>query len=126
MITRDEYAKSANKRDSEAEDQIRRLAIMAGIQAEVHATKLTNDPDWDKLLQHLQYAIEKLGEAEKSWESKILDETVVNQDVLMMAKSCLSMVKGQKSALEWVIDLPKELKETGAIAATLKSDMLEN
>ncbi len=118
METFDGYTKRVmtnnNKLDSE---NVRKIRI--AIQAAASADLLTNDKDWDPYLRYIQHAIDIISDMISKREEQLHNPHVVNHEAILLIKLALADLNGQKLALLWAIELPKQIKETGEIAKDL-------
>ena len=117
VITRDDWEQSRKEaQDAHVVDHAQEQQIRMLIQAAVSLDRVTGDPDWDKFLSYVQGALEYAEELTKEVEVQLADIYLVDQTKILTLKASLALLKGQVLSLEWVLAIPKELKEQGKIA----------
>ena len=124
QITRDEWEKSVKEdtaRKDVHDEQTRQINML--IQAAVSMENVTKDPDWDKLLSYLNGAMEMIKEAETTKKDQLLTPHLVDTAEIMQIKIALASLAGQKLALEWLLEIPRALKEQGKLAKEYKAIM---
>lgn len=88
-------------------------------QAAVASQHLTGSADWDKFLTYIQAAIEGGQYAEQGWLARLTAPNSTPQD-MTEAKIRLHEVRGAIAALNWVIAIPRNLREAGIVAEKLE------
>lgn len=96
-----------------------RAALEQIQQAQVRMDALTGDPHWDLLLSYVQSAIERATREAEQHVSSLVSPMVVNPDEIMGLKIAHAQLEGQIQAWAAVMDLPKDIKESGEQAKTL-------
>ena len=96
--------------------------IRLAVRAAVHATDLTNNPTWDTFLGYIAGAKEQVENAKQSYRDALLNPFTVGHDDLLRAKIALADLEGQIKALDWIVELPKAILETGGKARELLKD----
>lgn len=125
MQTYDEHKRInvARKTKSDAADDIHKIKL--AMQASVSADLLMKDENWDAYLRYIQYAIEKIQEGIDMRKEQLEDPRVVDQNMIMQLKISLADLKGQLLALQWTLELPSSIKETGKLARNLHEKVPE-
>lgn len=95
-------------------------------QAAIHAKFLTSDPNWDQFLSFVQGAIETAGENLEASKDKLADPMIVDQGEILRLKARISNLDGMIKALEWVVEVPKGLVETGKLIRGLDIEAPES
>ena len=85
-------------------------------QAEVLAEQLTSDEHWDVYLSYIQAAKETLKTALDAYKNQLEDPRVVDHTMLMQLKIVIAGLRSQVYFADWVMELPKSIKETGKAA----------
>lgn len=80
----------------------------------VAAEHLTADENWDRYLSWLSGAKAEIEKAVEAWTAKLKAPAVVSHDDLIRAKLALAGLESQLLTLDWVMELPKQLK-AGAV-----------
>jgi hypothetical protein len=88
-------------------------------QAEVSATLLTGDQNWDVFLQFLQSAVDTTKAQKTSLEERYLDPGLVNPDEIMKDKILIMLCAERIKAWETVIALPVDIMSQGEKARSL-------
>ena len=89
------------------------------LQAAVQADNLTGDQHWDYYLQCLQGKVEEFQAAERHNLERLADSRVIDHSALLTVKMALADIRATIRALEWAIELPQSIKETGKAAKAL-------
>ena len=90
------------------------------IQAEVETQLLTGTPEWDHFLSRLVAAQDQV-KAERGITIETLSShTTVEEAVIRGLKAKLAWLDGMNWALSQVIELPKDIKENGALARSIE------
>lgn len=94
-------------------------SIRLAVRAAVHAEHLTSNETWDGFLGYIEGAKEECSAAIESCQNSLCNTHLVSYDDILHIKLVLSDLDGQLKALDWVLELPKALLETGEIAREL-------
>lgn len=101
--------------------------IRLAIRAAVHAENLTSNEIWNQFLGYLQGGLEECRKRLETYRDRLLSPYVVDQQEILLIKIAIADLEGQTKAVEWIIELPKSILETGEIARKLfSSDDLDN
>ena len=112
MLTRDEYdhwRKTRAAKPAEAADT--KLQFRTMLQDVVTAEHLTGDAPWDRFLSWVSGAVTATSAEQEHCRNKLLDPSVVNQEEIIRAKMAGVQLQAQIMTLEWIMKLPKQLKE---------------
>lgn len=101
----------AQRRGTEAVDRIPALEMMA--QAAVAAENLTGYPEWDLFLSYIQAAIETTKGHQTSFDAILKDPLITDENELRRARIAYFQCAERVLAWEVVLQLPKDLKESG-------------
>ena len=115
--TYDGYRKAQLRRAATAAntpENVRMLRLAA--QASASAELLTGDKNWDVFLRYMANALKTIDKRIEDVKAMIEHPRCVDQNALMHLKIQLADFKGQRLALDWVMELPKAIKETGHAA----------
>ena len=116
--TIDEFSKwRAVHQKEKVSAERRRFEILQ--QAAVKAEHLTGQPEWDYFLSLLQNAIDVTETQAKEFERKLSDPSLVGHEDLLAVKIDLIRCLERMMAWKVVMDLPKELVESGETAANI-------
>jgi len=121
METYDNYRKRRkikplSERGNAKEDKAQNLLA---IQAAVSAELLMQDPNWDPYLQRIKYAIEEIEKRVVEYKEQLQDYRMVDQNSIMSIKIRLADYSGQLLALQWALELPKDIQTNGDLARKL-------
>jgi hypothetical protein len=97
-----QHEKRLERRTVEAQS-LKRMALSAG--------RVTGDEDWDRLLSVVQERIVTYAGVRDQALESIVKSDEFSSEALINQKLAIRMLGAQIEALEWVIGLPKELKE---------------
>ena len=92
---------------------------LLAIQAAVSAEHLMQDVNWDPYLQRIQHAIEEIEARLVDYKAQLTDHRLVDQNSIMHIKIRISEYHGQLFALQWVLQLPKDIQTNGDLAREL-------
>lgn len=120
--TRDEYQ---NRPEAKKPDGQRPLLEMLR-QTAIRTELLTGSPEWDSFLGYAQAAMEETEAQLQGWIVFITNPVIVDRDQIMQAKIALAECKGRIDAWKAVIELPKDLIETGNKAKGLLERMAKD
>ena len=114
----DEQAKSAVKKRRTDLQIVRRSAL--------HVDELTGDEHWDHFLSLIKKRIE-----EREIEIEIHSDFLVHSDIftneeLINAKLAVRLYGREVEALQWVMELPAQLREKGDRASELLESIAES
>lgn len=82
-------------------------------QAQVRMEHLTGNQDWDRFLSYLEGHNTRLKEGRDHLRDVLCSPELVDQGEIMQAKTALARVGGMIDMLEAVLQLPKDIIETG-------------
>lgn len=100
-----------NKRRNRARENRSQLRVLA--QAEIPVAALTKSAEWDFFLSLLQAKIEALDEMLNAYQQALATDMVFDHVGLAAAKAGAMRVKVQIDTLQAVLELPKQIIETG-------------
>ena len=113
---REKYGEKA-KHEKEGANSEQRLA--AFLQAGVSAERLTHNDDWDKYLAYLESALARTKLARDDILERMAGPEVVVAEEFYRTKHELTKFSGMIAALEWAMELPKSIIESGDAAREL-------
>lgn len=87
-------------------------------QAAVDKKKLTGDPKWDIFLQELQAKIEEAQKALVNFSAQLESPELTDPNEVQRIRNCVFICNERIGSLNMVINLPKEIIETGKVAST--------
>jgi hypothetical protein len=97
------------------------------VQAQVSASKLTGDPNWDIYLQLLQGRLDDVIKAHTESLELLESPLILEYEKVMMNKIRAVAARAQIDILEWAMDLPTAMREASFNAQdTLKRLKLED
>ncbi len=119
-MTRDEFSRAVKDAPGTVG---RRGQILTLLRDTVAAEHLVGDEKWDRFLEWVSGVMKEINAAREAAQSVLRDPRVVGHDDLMRAKIVLADLDGQRKALEWVMALPRQLKDGAAtVRGLLKED----
>ena len=119
---RDTYFK-ANAKKAEKAQQAQRPQLRYLAQAAVSAGNLTGNENWDFFLSLIQSDIELVESRLAGYQAMLNDQNVVDPNDMLIAKIAMAECNGMLRAMASVIALPNQIKQNGAQAQTLLSQI---
>ncbi len=90
----------------------------------VDAEYLTTDEHWDRFLEWLSGAAQQAAENSEYYRAVLTNSAIVSHDELIKAKIGVSNCEAIRETLEWVMELPVQLK-AGATEVREQLKLLE-
>lgn len=116
---RDDFEKSLKEKKPSVSQPLLEEIVRSAPKMEL----LTGSEEWDQYLTYLQSALDMtIGQLEYT-NNLMLDPNSWDNESLMKTKMNLLRLREKKEVLEFVMQMPKELIETGEIA---KNQLLES
>lgn len=102
-------------------DAERQTDIRLAIRAAVHVEHLTKNEIWDQFLGYLQGGLEECQKRVETYRMTLLSPYTVDHQEILRAKLVIADLEGQARAVQWIMEMPKAILETGNIARELFS-----
>lgn len=96
-----------------------RLALEQLQQAQVRMENLTGDPDWDLFLSYVEAGIQRTEREAVTHLDQLRSPTTVNVDEIMQLKMALHGCQARIDAWRAILELPKDIRDSGEQAKTL-------
>ncbi len=125
IVNFDDFKKGGGgERKDPMQEREEKITVLKQLhQAELLADILTGSEDWDNFLSYVNGQKEQITGTKLYLQEQLIHPQMVNEEQIRMVRQALHVCQGQISMLDWVMLLPKALKEGGAGAKAILQGM---
>jgi hypothetical protein len=112
-LEREEHEELLAKRPQAGNDR----TVLAGLaQAALKADAVTGDASWDTYCSYIQRAIDVAKQQRAAQMAILTSPAMVNDEKITAARHSIFQMDERIRSLEWVVNMPAEIKRVGSVA----------